>query len=672
MFKKIKILGKLILMVTIPTGFLIYFATSGILDSWRLSNEMKGLQTLSVLAVKMSEFVHESQKERGATGVFMGSKGTKFAAELQQTRSDTDKKITALEEVLKYFDSRQSGVEFKNNLDSALDKFNRIRSHRDSVNSFNIPGGEGIGYYTDMNASFLKVIDHIGKLNSNGELSTSVYAYVNLLRAKEKAGVERATMSNTFGVNRFEKGVFNKFVSAIAAQDIHTNLFLSLVAPEQRDFYKNKIQGQFVDETARMRMIAMEKADQGNFGIDPVYWYTMMTGKINLLKEVEDKLSNDLNIRTDRLKTSANHDLIFFTITIFVSIMATLFLTYLIARNITEPLRDMASFAEKIAEGDLTVRSKINRNDEAGKLAMILNNMAENLRGMIVQLQNSIGQISMTSGELAASSRQMGSNSEETSRQVSSVSAAGEQTNRNVQTVASAAEEMTATIKEISKNVQEASSITSQAVHVAESTNQTISKLSDSSAEIGKVIKVITSIAQQTNLLALNATIEAARAGEAGKGFAVVANEVKDLAKETAKATEEISRKIEAIQTDTKSAVSAIGEIGKIIGKINEISMAIAGAVEEQAVTTTEISRNMAEAARGTSEVVQNIQAVSTASKSTADGAVDIMAASQILSKMGEELMAVVSRFKIDSNGYGKTVRKQQQRQEKAELAAVA
>lgn len=397
-----------------------------------------------------------------------------------------------------------------------------------------------------------------------------------------------------------------------------------------------------------------------------------LEGEMSKLSGLIEKNWLEIQAQGGKTTTSSKNMIIIMSTITFLVLLASVVIAFFMSNAIGHALTEAGRIAEAVAGGDLTIRGNVTRKDETGRLAVALNNMAEHLRDMIAQLQNSIGQISMTSGELAASSRQMGSNSEETSRQISSVSAAGEQTNRNVQTVATAAEEMTATIKEISKNVQEAGSITSQAVHVAESTNQTISKLSDSSAEIGKVVKVITSIAQQTNLLALNATIEAARAGEAGKGFAVVANEVKDLAKETAKATEEISQKIEAIQTDTKGAVSAIGEIGQIIGKINEISMTIAGAVEEQAVTTTEISRNMAEAARGTSEVVQNIQAVSTASKSTADGAADIMAASQILSRMGEELMVIVSRFKIDSNGHGEIIKQQQQRQEKAEYAAVA
>lgn len=168
--------------------------------------------------------------------------------------------------------------------------------------------------------------------------------------------------------------------------------------------------------------------------------------------------------------------------------------------------------------------------------------------------------------------------------------------------------------------------------------NATIGKLGDSSLEIGKVIKVITSIAEQTNLLALNATIEAARAGEAGKGFAVVANEVKELAKETAKATEDISRKIEAIQGDTQGAVNSIRQIGEVIAQINDISNTIASAVEEQTATANEMSRNVAEAAKGTSEIAQNITSVAMASQNTSQGAANCQQAAAEMSRMATEL----------------------------------
>jgi methyl-accepting chemotaxis protein len=210
---------------------------------------------------------------------------------------------------------------------------------------------------------------------------------------------------------------------------------------------------------------------------------------------------------------------------------------------------------------------------------------------------------------------------------------------------------MSATIQEIAKSATDGARVAGTAVKVAETSSQVIAQLGASSAEIGNVIKVITSIAEQTNLLALNATIEAARAGEAGKGFAVVANEVKELAKETARATEEISRKIEAIQTDTQGAVGAIAQITQIIGQVNDIQTTIASAVEEQAATTNEIGRNVVEAAKATTNIAQNISGVAQAAQSTSAGAQQSQTAATELARMAEELNEVVSHFRFGDEG---------------------
>lgn len=262
-----------------------------------------------------------------------------------------------------------------------------------------------------------------------------------------------------------------------------------------------------------------------------------------------------------------------------------------------------------------------------------------------LEMSRVVATLQASSDNLNSVSQLMGSSSEETSSQASVVAAASEQISKSIDTVAAGTEEMAASIQEIAKNANEAARVATSAVRTAEATNVTIAKLGESSLEIGKVIKVITTIAQQTNLLALNATIEAARAGEAGKGFAVVANEVKDLAKETARATEEISQKIEAIQADTGGAVSAIGEISDVIRQINEISSSIATAVEEQTATTQEMSRSVQEAAKGSAEIVETITGVATAAKQTAKGAATTMDAATELADIANSLSEIARQI---------------------------
>jgi methyl-accepting chemotaxis protein len=331
-----------------------------------------------------------------------------------------------------------------------------------------------------------------------------------------------------------------------------------------------------------------------------------------------------------------------------------IFVAVFLSRRISGTTQSVLAQAEAIAAGDLTREEmKIRSEDELGDLANAINKMSVSLKRMILAIAENAQHVASASDQVSINSQQITANSEETSAQANVVSQSAQQVSQNLQTVATGAEQMGASIKEIAKSATEAAKVATSAVKVAETATATVSKLGESSTEIGQVIKVITSIAQQTNLLALNATIEAARAGEAGKGFAVVANEVKELAKETAKATEDISRKIEAIQTDTKAAVEAIASISGVVNKINDISNTIATAVEEQNATTNEMARNVSEAAHASGEITSNIAGVAQAAESTSRGASDTQKAAQDLVQMSTQLRSLVERFKISASDSG-------------------
>ena len=313
---------------------------------------------------------------------------------------------------------------------------------------------------------------------------------------------------------------------------------------------------------------------------------------------------------------------------------------------VIKPVNEAAGVLARVAQQDLRAQVE---GDYAGDHAAIktsINTMIVDLRGAIGAIGENAQHVGAAAEELTAISQQMSANSDQTATETAVVSAASEQVSQNLTVVATAAEEMLSSIREIAKNANDAANTAQQAVSVAHATDETVRRLGDSSQEIGNVVKVITSIAEQTNLLALNATIEAARAGDAGKGFAVVANEVKELAKATARATEEISKKIEAVQGDTKGAVEAIRQIASLITRIDEVSSTIASAVEEQSATTNEIGRNISEAARGSAEIARNVASVAGAAQSAAQGAGDTQSASRQLAGMATQLQGLVGRFR--------------------------
>jgi methyl-accepting chemotaxis protein len=371
----------------------------------------------------------------------------------------------------------------------------------------------------------------------------------------------------------------------------------------------------------------------------------------DLRKTYETLLSAEITRANDTLVEGKSFDATVSTIrTSVLSVFATsvllaVVLALLIARMIVTPLRRVSGVLEAVADGDLTHEADIAQHDELGQMAGSLRKATTTLRGTVADLSSHALALGEAAASLAATSENSASSSEQGAQQAAAVAESARIMSSNIQTVAAGAEEMGASIREISHSATQAAQVAGRAVDITAATSGVMAKLGASSAEIGDVIKVITAIAEQTNLLALNATIEAARAGESGKGFAVVASEVKDLAQETAKATEDIARRVEAIQADTSGAVAAIEQISETIAQINDFQTTIASAVEEQTVTTNEMSRNVAEAAGAGSTVATTINQVASSVQTTTTGVGEAQQAAERLAQMSADLRQIVGRF---------------------------
>jgi methyl-accepting chemotaxis protein len=315
-------------------------------------------------------------------------------------------------------------------------------------------------------------------------------------------------------------------------------------------------------------------------------------------------------------------------------------------RSVTAALRRMVHALGALAAGDLTRTVPVDTRDELGTMATAFNEALSRVREAIESLRGNASAVAGSSTELAQVSRELRGAAEATSAQAEQVSGTATRVAQNVDTVAGGTREMTAAIQEVASGAAEAAAVSDQAVRAAGTSNEAVRRLGHSSGEIGDVVKAITTIAEQINLLALNAAIEAARAGDAGLGFAVVANEVKDLSGETARARKNITSQVEAIQADTSAAVSAIGEIGDIIGRINEIQTTIASAVEEQTATTGEMSRGVTEVATDTTTIADGLAGVARSAEQTTSNALVTENAADQLARTADELEAIVARFR--------------------------
>lgn len=648
---------KIFALLTLPILGFLWLSVSAISKGVETTSEMSSLNQLTRLSVVYSELVHELQKERGMTAGFIGSQGTKFVSELRAQRTSADNRRNQRTE---YWQSAEIDLPQISRLNTEISQsLNQITSIRNRVDSQSIPLSEALGYYTKLNAKLLSVSALIAELSSDATITTETIAYYNFLQGKERAGIERAVLNNTFSKNEFGPGMLVKFISLVTEQNTYFSNFEVLGNPDNVRFFEQQLNDPSVAEVEKLRDVAESK--MSGFDVDPVYWFAQSTARIVQLKKTENQLADSLIALTDQ-KTQQAQSAMMGSITMFVVI--TLFATFISFKAITDlttRVKDLTRVLSKVRhDNDLTVRATYEGNSELGQISSSLNETLEKFSGVIDSLSQSSLTLASAAEETAQTCQYNSNTLVEQQDQIGLIATATEELSATVSEVAAktqqtassaklADEQSQAGLSTVQHSYQSIETLASEINGLAEK----ITHLHESSNNINSVIDVIKSVADQTNLLALNAAIEAARAGEQGRGFAVVADEVRTLAQRTQESTLEIEGFISSLQSDVQTAFNVIDNSKKMSSRAVEDSRGveqtlqdISGAVSEIFSMTEQIATATEEQAVVTQDIAQNVVAVEQKSTESTTGATQIAATAKEQAELATSLKELSNTFK--------------------------